>query len=72
MATGKDDSSSSLMQMVEVIAIRPQDAGDLAVRHESWVPRTRRQHHMILVHQSLSSVAVGDWKTLDWLNEAHS
>lgn len=59
------------MQMVEVIAISPQDARELVAQYESWAPRTRRQHHMILVHQFLSSVAVGDWKTLAWLNEAH-
>lgn len=35
MATGKDDSSSSLMKMVEVIAISPQDARELVAQYES-------------------------------------
>lgn len=34
MATGKDESSSSLIKMVEVLGISPQDARELVAQYE--------------------------------------
>jgi len=60
------------MKMVEVIAISPQGSRELVAQYEAGRgARTRLQHHMILVRQFPSCVAVGDWKKVAWLNDAH-